>query len=70
MTPRVLIVDDEERMVSVVSMALRRAGYECEACASGEAALAALEARAADVVVTDWKMPQMDGIELLRLSEL
>jgi DNA-binding NtrC family response regulator len=66
MKARVVIVDDEERMASVVSMALGRAGYECETCASGEAALAALEARGADVVVTDWKMPQMDGIELLR----
>ena len=66
MTPRILIVDDEERMVGVVAAALSRAGYECEGCASGDAALAALEARGADAVVTDWKMPQMDGIELLR----
>ena len=66
MKPRILIVDDEARMVSVVAMALGRAGYECEACASGEAALEALEARGADVVMTDWKMPEMDGIELLR----
>src|SRR6185369_16180532 len=64
--PRILIVDDEERMVGVVAAALGRAGWECEGCASGEAALAALEARGADAVVTDWKMPQMDGIELLR----
>src|SRR5437667_455144 len=43
-----------------------RAGHEWETCASGAAALAALDARGADVVVTDWKMPEMDGIELLR----
>ncbi|HVN84123.1 MAG TPA: sigma-54 dependent transcriptional regulator [Candidatus Binatia bacterium] len=66
MKPRVLIVDDEARMADVVAMALGRAGYECETCSSGAAALTALDARAADVVVTDWKMPQMDGIELLR----
>jgi two-component system NtrC family response regulator len=66
MKPRVLIVDDEERMASVVAMALGRAGYECETCTSGEAALAAVDARGADVVVTDWRMPGMDGIELLR----
>jgi DNA-binding NtrC family response regulator len=66
MKPRLLIVDDEERMASVVAMALGRAGYECEACNSGAAALAVLAERGADVVVTDWKMPQMDGIELLR----
>ena len=66
MKPRIVIVDDEERMTGVVAMALERAGYECETCASGEAALAALQTRDADLVVTDWKMPQMDGIELLR----
>jgi DNA-binding NtrC family response regulator len=66
MKPRVLIVDDEERMASVVAMALGRAGYECETCTSGEAALAAVDARGADAVVTDWRMPGMDGIELLR----
>jgi DNA-binding NtrC family response regulator len=66
MKPRIIVVDDEERMAGVVAMALSRAGYECETCSNGEAALAALEARGADVVVSDWKMPGMDGIELLR----
>jgi DNA-binding NtrC family response regulator len=65
-TPRILVVDDEARMASVVAMALGRAGYTCETCASGEEALAALAARGADVVVTDWKMAGMDGIELLK----
>jgi len=66
MTSRILIVDDEARMAEVVAAALRRAGHDCETCATGEDALAALEARGADVVVTDWRMPGMDGVELLR----
>ena len=66
MTARILVVDDEARMAQVVAAALRRAGHECETCASAEAALAALDERAVDVVVTDWKMPGMDGVELLR----
>jgi DNA-binding NtrC family response regulator len=64
--PRVVIVDDEPRMAAVVAMALGRDGYECEPCASAGAALEAIEARGADVVVTDLKMPDVDGIELLR----
>ncbi|HLY38795.1 MAG TPA: sigma-54 dependent transcriptional regulator [Candidatus Binatia bacterium] len=63
---RILVVDDEARMAEVVAAALRRAGHECETCASAEAALAALDERSVDVVVTDWKMPGMDGVELLR----
>jgi DNA-binding NtrC family response regulator len=47
-------------------MALRRAGYECETRRNGVEALQALEERGADVLVTDWKMPEMDGLELLR----
>ncbi|HJQ82942.1 MAG TPA: sigma-54 dependent transcriptional regulator, partial [Candidatus Binatia bacterium] len=63
---RILVVDDEARMAEVVAAALRRAGHECETCADGAGALAALEERGADVVVTDWRMPEMDGVELLR----
>ena len=48
MRPRVLVVDDEERLAGVVATALGRAGYDCETCASGAAALAALEERAAE----------------------
>src|SRR5262249_27634045 len=66
MTPRILIVDDEERMAAVIAAALGRAGWECETCRSGDQALGVLEARGADVVVTDWKMPGMDGMALLR----
>ena len=66
MKPRILVVDDEARMAAVVSAALERAGYECETAGDGESALAALDARGADALVTDWKMPGMDGLELLR----
>jgi len=66
MKPRILVVDDEERMASVVAMALGRAGWECETCRDGQEALRAVDARGADVVVTDWKMAGMDGMELLK----
>ncbi len=66
MKPRILIVDDEERMASVVATALGRSGYHCETASGGAEALRTLEERGADVVVTDWKMPGMDGFELLK----
>lgn len=66
MKPRVLIVDDEERMAEIAAMALGRSGYTCATATSAERALALVEREAPDVIVTDWKMPEMDGIELLR----
>ena len=66
MKPRVVVVDDEERMANVIAMALRRGDFECFSCTSGAEAMENLEAHPADVVVTDRKMPGMDGTELLR----
>jgi len=63
--PRILIVDDEERMAAAIAVALERSGYECETATSGERALAAFEARGADCAITDWRMPGMDGLALL-----
>ena len=65
MKPRVLVVDDEPRMAEVVAQALARGGCECTCASSGAEALARLEEHAVDVVVTDWKMPEMDGLALL-----
>ncbi|MGH7949233.1 MAG: sigma-54-dependent transcriptional regulator [Candidatus Binataceae bacterium] len=66
MTPRVLIVDDQERMAEVIATALSHAGFACETCGNGARALEAVDNGSIDVVVTDWKMPEMDGIALLR----
>ncbi len=66
MKARVLIVDDEPRMAASLRTALERSGFECECAGNGAEALLALEARRADVVVSDRRMPVMDGLELLR----
>jgi DNA-binding NtrC family response regulator len=63
---RVLVVDDEPRMAEVIASALGRAGHACEVCTSGAAALVALDERGADVVVSDWKMPDQDGLALMK----
>jgi DNA-binding NtrC family response regulator len=64
-TTRVIVVDDEPRMAEVMAAALARAGHECRVCPSAADALRALDEHGADVVVTDWKMPDMDGLALL-----
>jgi DNA-binding NtrC family response regulator len=65
MTPRVLVVDDQARMAEVIATALSNAGYQCATCADGAQALAMVDGGGIDAVVTDWKMPTMDGIALL-----
>jgi len=66
MKGRVFVVDDEERMARVIARTLVRAGFECEMHSGGESALEAADARCPDVVVTDCRMPGMDGLTLLR----
>jgi DNA-binding NtrC family response regulator len=65
MKPRVLIADDEPRMARSIQVALERCGMECALAGSGEEALASFEESGADAVVTDWRMPGMDGVELM-----
>ena len=65
-SPRVLVVDDEPNMARAIATALERSGYRCETADGGEAALRAFEREPAEVVVTDRKMPGLDGIELMR----
>jgi DNA-binding NtrC family response regulator len=66
MKPRILIIDDEVEIAKLTARVLQDAGYECETCASATAALQIFEQREADVVITDLKMPRMDGFELMR----
>jgi len=63
---RILVVDDEPTARMGLEKLLRRKGYRVQSEADGEAALKAAEEFAPDVVVTDLKMPRMDGIELLK----
>ena len=62
---RVLVVDDEPSMRQMLSIALRRAGFAVTAVEDGKKALAILGTEGADVMVTDLRMPEMSGIELL-----
>ncbi|WP_022668925.1 ATP-binding response regulator [Desulfospira joergensenii] len=63
---KILIVDDEEIIVRLLSMSLRSDGYETVTAYSGEQGLEKFQSESPDIVVTDIKMPGMDGLELLR----
>jgi DNA-binding NtrC family response regulator len=63
---RLLIVDDEPDMLENVSRILGKAGYECLTAGEPRKALALMESERPDVLLTDLKMPGMDGLTLLR----
>jgi DNA-binding NtrC family response regulator len=62
----VLIVDDEANVRKVLTALLEQAGYRTSPAASGEEALDLVRAQDPDLVLTDLRMPGMDGLELLR----
>jgi two-component system, NtrC family, response regulator AtoC len=62
----VLIVDDDESMRHMLTVILKDRGYEARGVAGAEEALKELEARDFDVVLSDVRMPKMDGIALLK----
>jgi two-component system, NtrC family, response regulator PilR len=63
---RVLVVDDERSMRELLSIVLRRDGYEVVAAADGRAALDVLTRERVDVLITDIRMPEMTGVDVLR----
>lgn len=65
MAPRILIADDETQMRNALRAALQRAGYEAVIVSDGQKALQEASSRSYDMVITDMKMPGLDGLELL-----
>jgi len=63
---RLLLIDDEEAIVRVLSMSLRSDGYDVVVAHSGEEGINVFRKESPDIVLTDIKMPGMDGIEVLK----
>ena len=63
---RILLVDDEPTQRLIMARLLKRAGYEVESAANGREALARIAAGDFQLMITDWEMPEMDGIALCR----
>lgn len=64
--PRLLIVDDETAQMTALTRTLRDEGFATTGFSSSRAALTALRGQEFDLVITDLRMPEMDGISFLR----
>jgi two-component system, NtrC family, response regulator PilR len=67
--PRILVVDDERSMRELLAIVLKREGYEAMLAADGHTALAALARGTVDLLISDIKMPDMTGLEVLRAAK-
>jgi DNA-binding NtrC family response regulator len=64
--PLLVVVDDEQGILDVVSRFARRAGYEVITCSGGREAIGQLQSRRADLVLVDLRMPDVGGLDVLR----
>ncbi|MFO0694335.1 MAG: sigma-54 dependent transcriptional regulator [Polyangiales bacterium] len=63
---QILVADDEPNLLRVISAQLQRDGYDVFAVSDGAEALTALEENHIDLVITDLRMPKVDGLEILK----
>lgn len=63
----ILVVDDEESVRQMLQKGLSKTGYDCETAENGVAALGILDRSDFDIVISDIKMPEMNGIELTQI---
>lgn len=64
--PHILVVDDEKDTCLLLSQVLEKEGYIVDTATSGREALSILKKKKINLVITDLKMPEMDGLEFLR----
>lgn len=63
---KILIVDDEEMMRNLLTKILKRENYQILTAGDGQEAVELLEKEAVDLIISDMKMPRMNGFELLK----
>ncbi len=64
--PRILVVEDEEKLASAIAEGLQGNGYEALVAHSGEGAIAILQERKFDVILLDVMLPRLGGLETVR----
>jgi len=67
--PRILVVDDERSMRELLAIVLRREGYDVLLAENGKSAVDTLERESVDVLISDIKMPDLSGVEVLRAAK-
>lgn len=67
---RILIAEDEQAMLKIIRIYLENAGYEVDTAINGEDAFEKVSNQHYDLIVVDWMMPVMNGIELCKLIRL
>jgi two-component system response regulator AtoC len=66
---RILLIDDEENFRHMLSVILKKRGYDVETASSGTEGLKKIDTAAFDTVLCDIRMPQMDGLEFLKEAQ-
>ncbi len=66
MSKKILVADDEAHILHIVSMKLRNAGYDVITAEDGEEALDLCLSEKPDLVITDYQMPMMNGMEMCK----
>jgi two-component system phosphate regulon response regulator PhoB len=64
--PYALVVEDEAALVELIRYNLEKEGYEIDVAMDGEEALLMIEERQPDIVILDWMLPKLAGIEVCR----
>src|ERR1700712_4429235 len=66
MTPHILVVEDEDSLATLLQYNLEKEGYDVALAGDGEEALLLVDERLPDLVVLDWMLPKVSGIEVCR----
>ena len=66
MATRILVVEDDVAIRDMLLFTLKQSRFDCEAVGDGEAGLEVLKQRQPDMILLDWMLPGIDGIEFIR----
>ena len=64
--PYILVVEDEEALATLLHYNLEKEGYRIELCADGEEAMIRIDEKLPDLIILDWMLPSVSGIEVCR----